>query len=162
MKLREYALIAEIVSGVAIVVTLIFLIVEVNANTNATLAANRQSLASRTEALLLAQSTSPDIARLVTKARNDEEFTEEERYQFAGHVAGYLRLAEEAYLQFLDGHLDGEYWRTRAENLVDSRLSNQPARELWIEWEQKGWFTPEFTGWLNNELEEKYGPQMRP
>jgi len=162
MKLREYALIAEIVSGVAIVVTLIFLIVELNANTDATLAANRQSLASRAEALLLAQATSPDIARLVIKARGDEKFTEEERYQFGGHIGGYLRLAEEAYLQFLDGHLDSEYWQTRAENLVSSRLDSHLARELWFEWERQGWFTPEFTGWLNNVLEEKYGPQELP
>ena len=162
MKLQEYALIAEIISGVAIVVTLIFLIIEVDANTSATLAANRQSLATRTEALLLAQSTSPGIAQLMVKARHDEEFTEEEQYQFSGHVAGYLRLAEEAYLLFLDGHLDGEYWRTRAENLVDSRLSNHLARELWFEWEQQGWFTPEFTGWLNGALEKKYGPQTLP
>jgi len=162
MKLRDYALIAEIVSGVSIVVTLIFLIIEVNANTNATLAANRQSLASRTEALLLAQSTSPDIARLAIKARNDDELTEEERYQYSGHIAGYIRLAEEAYLQFLDGQLDGEYWRTRAENLLDSRLGNHVARELWFEWERKSWFTPEFTSWLNNALEEKYGSEPPP
>ena len=159
MKLKEWALMAEIISGVAIVVTLIFLILEVKANTDATLAANRQSLASRTEAMLLVQSTSPDIARLMTKARSDEEFTDEERYRFGAHIGGHVRLAEEAYLQYLDGHLEGEYWQTRAGNLLDARLSNGLARELWFEWARQDWFTPEFTRWLNTALEEKYGPR---
>lgn len=42
MKLIEHAQIAEVISGVAIVVTIILLIFEIHANTNATLAANRQ------------------------------------------------------------------------------------------------------------------------
>ena len=158
MKLEKWALIAEIVSGIAIVATLIFLILEVNANTDATLAANRQSLASRAEALLQSQATSPDIARLTIKARRGEEFTDEEEYQYSGHLAGFVRLAEEAYLQFLDGHLEGEYWRTRGENLVDARLNSRVSRELWYGWEQQGWSTQQFANWLNNALEDKYGP----
>ena len=162
MKLKKWALIAEIVSGIAIVATLIFLILEVKANTSATLAANRQSLASRTEALLQVQSTSKDIARLTIKARRDEEFTDEEQYQFGAHIGGFVRLAEEGYLQYLDGQLEGGYWKTRGENLIDSRLGNRVSRELWYTWEQQGWFTPEFTDWLNSALENKYGPRPQP
>ena len=159
MKLEKWALVAEIVSGFSIVITLIFLLFEVRANTEATLATTRQSLASRTEAFLLAQATSPAIAQLAGKARRDEELTYEELYQYAGQLGGLLRLAEEGYLQYLDGNLDAEYWRTRASNTVDSRLNSRLARELWYSWSEQGWFTPAFREWLDRELEGKYGPR---
>jgi len=157
MKLEKYALIAEVVSAIAIVVTLVFLIVEIRANTAATLAANRQSLAARTELFLSTQATSPELATLAVKARRDEELTEVERYQYGSLLGQTLRLAEEGYLQYLDGKLDGEYWQTRARNTVDSRMNSRLARELYYEWSELGWFAPRFTAWLDGELESKYG-----
>ena len=47
MKLEKWALLAEIISGVAIVVTVIILIVEVRGNTTVLRATNRQSIAER-------------------------------------------------------------------------------------------------------------------
>lgn len=159
MKLEKWALVAEVVGGFSIVITLIFLLFEVRANTEATLATNRQSLASRAEAFLLAQATSPAIAHLHTRARRNEELADEEVYQYAGYLGGFLRLAEEGYLQYLDGNLDVDYWRTRARNTVDSRLNSRVARELWYSWTEQGWFTPAFEEWLDRELEAKYGPR---
>lgn len=157
MKLEKYALMAEVVSAIAIVITLIFVIVEIRANTDATLAANRQSLASRTEQFLATQSTSPEIAALVVKVRNDEELTDVERYQYGSHLGQILRLAEEGYLQYLDDNLSSEYWQTRARNTVDSRMNSRLSRELYYEWSELGWFTRQFTEWLDDELELKYG-----
>ncbi len=68
MKLKQWALTAEIVSGFAVVVTLIFLIIQVNGNTEATLATTRQSVASRVETILLAPATSPDFSDWLDQA----------------------------------------------------------------------------------------------
>jgi len=157
MKLEKYALIAEVVSAIAIVITLIFVIVEIRANTHATLAANRQSLAGRTEQFLATQSTSPEIAALVVKVRKGEELSAEERYQYGSFLGHALRLAEEGYLQYLDDSLSSEYWQTRARNTIDSRMNSRLSRELYYEWSELGWFTPQFTEWLDGELESKYG-----
>jgi len=157
MKLEKFALIAEVVSAIAVVVTLIFVIVEIRANTDATLAANRQSLAGRTEQLLATQSTSPELAAVWVKVKNDEELTDEEIYLYSGHLGQILRLAEEGYLQYLDGNLNNEYWQTRAANTVDSRMRHRYARELYYTWSERGWFSRQFTEWLDGELESKYG-----
>ena len=157
MKLEKYALIAEVVSAIAVVTTLIFVIAEIRANTDATLAANRQSLAGRTEQFLAATATNPELAALVVKVRSDEELTDVERFQYGSLLAQALRLAEEGYLQYLDGNLASDYWQTRARNTVDSRMDGRLSRELYYEWSERGWFTPQFTEWLDGELELKYG-----
>jgi len=157
MKLEKYALIAEVVSAIAVVITLIFVIVEIRANTAATLASNRQSLAGRTEQFLATNSTSPELAALVVKVRRDEELTAEERYQYGNYLGHALRLAEEGYLLYLDDALSNEYWQTRARNTIDSRMYGELSRELYYEWSGLGWFTPQFTEWMDGELESKYG-----
>ena len=157
MKLEKWALIAEIISGAAIVITLIFLILEVRAGTQATLAANRQSLAGRTEAFLLTAAASPEISRVRAKVANRAELTDEEYYHFSAYTAAALRLAEEAYLQYQDGQLDEEYWLTRGQNLVNTRLESAVAREMWSEWKERGNITQEFSDWLDHAVEERYG-----
>lgn len=57
-KLRDYALLAEIVSGIAIVVTLIFLVVETRENTNAIQVQTYQSLTAELNELRRATVTS--------------------------------------------------------------------------------------------------------
>ena len=157
MKLERWALIAEIASAAAIVSTLIFLILEVRAGTEATIAANRQSLAGRTEALLLAAATSPELSRVRAKLAANETLTDEEYHHFSAFTGAGLRLSEEAYLQYRDGQLDEEYWLTRGENLVASRLESSVAREMWSDWRELGYITADFRDWLDQALEERYG-----
>jgi hypothetical protein len=61
-KLSDWANLAEIVGSFAIVVTLVILIVEVRANTAATEAATRQSIAARTEVITLTTAATPSLA----------------------------------------------------------------------------------------------------
>ena len=68
-KLQEYALAAEVISGIAIIATLIFLVVETRENTNAIQAQTYQSLtAELNEGRRI--SISPDIAIISQKIRD--------------------------------------------------------------------------------------------
>ena len=156
MKLEKYALIAEIVSGIAIVVTLIFLIIEVDGNTEATLAANRQSVASRVETILLTPAMSPELAAVLDKAEREMPLSDIERRSYHGYVAARLRNAEEAFLQFQDGQLSEQYFLTRAVSVLATLEATQ-AQALWAQWRDGGRFTPEFADWLGQALEESYG-----
>jgi len=113
MKLSDWASIAEIVGGFAIVITLIVLIFEVRANTDATEAATRQSIAARTEAIALAAATAPSLARAIENPNGIERGTQEYRQLGLFHTA-LLRHTEEAYLQWQDGRLDEGYFSRRA------------------------------------------------
>ena len=157
-KLKQWALIAEIAGGAAIIISLVFLILEIRNNTEATYAANRQSIATRTEQLLIARATSPHLAEIEGKLRAGEELSSQELSMHVDQLAAFLRLAEESYLLYRDGQLSEEYWNTRASNLVGYRLRPQYARESWMNsWSQSGWFTNDFSEWLTQALEKEYG-----
>jgi hypothetical protein len=158
MKLEKWALITEVISGLAIVATLVVLIIQVQDGTQVTMTANRQSIAERAERFLLAQATSPELARLNAKALDNQPFSDEEYFAFAAYIGAAIRIAEEAYLQFRDGQLEEGYWLSRGRNLVDSRFKSEVARETWQEWVALGWFDPEFAEWVNAALAERYPP----
>ena len=151
LKLHEWASIAEILSSLAVVVTLIVLIAEVGGNTAATLAANRQSLASRAENFLLQQAADADLAELVEKAERGAQLTSTESFRYAGFVGARFRNAEEAFLQLHNGQLDEQYFLTRGAVVWDS-LNNRHALEFWEDWSARGLFVPGFTAWVNEGL----------
>ena len=155
-KLSDWASIAEIVSGLAVVVTLIFLIVEVNGNTEATLAANRQSVAARVETMLLAVATSPELASVIEKAGQETPLDALEFRIYNMYVSARARNAEEAFLQFQDGQLSEQYFSTRAVSLLGT-LNNTQAQAIWDRLRDGGYFTSEFSDWLDQILEERHG-----
>jgi len=150
MKLEKWALIAEIVGAVAIVVTLIFLIVEVRGNTEAIRAANRQSLATRAQEMALTLATEPDLRRAIAETNGVEVPGPDD-----GFVTANLRIAEEAYLLYLDGQLSEDYWQTRAAVALDG-LRSATLRNNYESLRDRGFFTSEFTAWLDQALSESY------
>ena len=78
--LEEYALIAEIISGIAIIVSLIFVGVQIKRNTQATQASTFQAIADLDINLLLSFGNSKELARLISTFRDDpDSLTEEEQ-----------------------------------------------------------------------------------
>ena len=133
-KLSDWAAIAEIISSFAVVVTLIFLIAEISGNTEATLAANRQSVAARVETILLA-ATSPELAAAIEKATEEVPMDALERRIYNGYVAARVRNAEEAFLQFQDGQLSEQYFLTRAVSVLGT-LENTQSQAIWARLER--------------------------
>jgi hypothetical protein len=155
-KLQEYALIAEIISAVAIVLSLIFVGLELRSNTDATFSTNRQSLSSRFESMALTQASSPQLAEVMYKVRNEIELINEEDIVYAGYITANLRLTEEAFLQYRDGQLDEEYWQVRANSLLQ-RLGDPRSRQLSSTAIRNNLLVKDFSDWLQQALDEMYG-----
>ncbi len=62
--------------------TLIILIIEVRDHSDAIRTANRQSVASRYEAIVLERTANEELARIMTKADSELELTSEETLQY--------------------------------------------------------------------------------
>ncbi len=89
MKLEKWALIAEIVSGVAIVVTLVILIFEVRGNTSAVQIATIDNVTSGWVGLNQAIVSDPQVARaFIVGLYNPDALTDAEAVQFSM----YLRM----------------------------------------------------------------------
>jgi hypothetical protein len=119
MKMSEYAQLAEITSGIAIVVTLILLILEIQGNTDATNAATYDSLIA-------------DLANYQTQSLSNRELWEAQYLARSGSLdtlsPQQLDLLatsaviehkhyERAFIQWQRGNLQGEGWE-RFERLI--------------------------------------------
>ncbi len=111
MKLSEWASVAEIAGAVAVVVTLVYLGVEVSQNTSAVKANTRQAMIDygREQSEILVTNTA--LASLVSRGEEDpSSLTAHERQQFYEFTTWRLAMWETAYLNNEEGLLDDEMW----------------------------------------------------
>jgi len=79
LRLAEWASIAEVVGAVAVVVSLIYVGIQVSENTGAVLAANRQQLVGRAHTATTSIATSPELAAAHAKLAKGDELTPAEQ-----------------------------------------------------------------------------------
>jgi len=104
MNIESAAAIAEIVSSLAILVTLIYLAKQTQQTNNALLANSRQAMMTAEVALIASVINSPDA--YANSERPFSELTPAERYQVGNMLAGLLRVREYAWFQYKHGILD--------------------------------------------------------
>ena len=157
LKLSEWASIAEIIGAIAVVASLFYVGYQIKRNTEVSLAANRQSIATRAQELAL-YSTNAGIHKLIFATESDStQLSELEHDRLIGYVGALLRTTEEAYLLYRDGMLDEEYWVTRA-NVMLTILRSARTRNIYYKTRDGGFYTGDFVSWVDKALLEKYGP----
>ena len=150
-KLQEWALVAEIIGSVALVVSLIYVGYEIRQNSEQVRVANRQSIASRVEQLTLASGNNPRLWGLV-EGEDPDNLPISRLRQMYNFNGAFYRNIEEAYLMYLEGQLSEEYWLTRAPFAVSKMTDpDSPHTYHWYQLNKHA-FTPRFTMWLDDEL----------
>ncbi len=124
MKLEKYALFAEIVSAIAIVVTLIFLIVEVRGNTDAI----RAQTAQATFETSVQSFYYPEGNVALSKAEEVglAGLTDEERAHAEALMAALINAYNNHYYQYRHGNLDADI-----QEAYRSRLGRLMSRQMW-------------------------------
>ncbi|WP_431161975.1 hypothetical protein [Flagellimonas beolgyonensis] len=117
--LEEYALIAEIISAIAIIISLIFVGVQIKENTKATQASSFHEIAALDINILLNFGSSPELARIITTFRDDPySLTEEEQNHGFYLFGAEVRHVENLFLQNENKMLSAKNWKSR-KALVD-------------------------------------------
>lgn len=139
--------IAEIVSSIAILLTLIYLAMQVNQNTDALRAQSRQALLDSVHSELATMFENPDV---IMRAIDDEPMSEREQFQFATHFIRVFRSREFSWLQWQDGTMDDAQWQT--EYSVIRLIMDSPRVRQW--WNASGSLTvsPEFATFVNDYI----------
>lgn len=119
MRLERWALVGEIVSALAIVVTLLFLLVELRDNTEAIKSQNLQAISDGIRQIALATATTPDLAELMYGETDFDTMPKPERYRIFAWITAWLKSAEESYLQYENGVLEQEVWLSRRSNVIN-------------------------------------------
>jgi|GEM_PF-2309433 len=152
LKLADWANIAQIVTAIAVAVSLFYIGHELHLNSIETRFANIQAITGRNQNVALAIATNPDLAKTLEKPPG--ELTGSEVIQIRMILTVTLRGAETAYILYSDGRLDEKYWRG-------------PAEEILMFMEKKGWreewklrrdhYDPDFAKWLDQAIKDRYG-----
>ena len=129
-KLQEYALIAEILSGIAIVASLIFVGFQLQQNTKSSQVLAYQTRSSEVSNALVTRSLSDDLSALIVKLRNEgpNSLNEIEFDRLQAWYQGNISRAQAQYYQYQQGYLD--------RSSVDGMIRNMAARyPYWVQLE---------------------------
>lgn len=148
MKLEKLSALAELVSAVAIVVTLGYLAIQTRQNTAAVQAAVRQSMLIEDRELLFKQMEFPFVA---AGEYNERELTREEQVQLISFLVAMVRVRENQWLQYQNGVIDEATWATYRVPL-EIILSQPFSREWWQVRSKAGEFTEGFVNDVNDLL----------
>jgi hypothetical protein len=144
MNWDKTSAISEILASIAILVTLVYLAVEINQNAEATRAEVRQAMLASDQQLLEQLMDDPQLSLSWYK----EELDDEERVRLGYFLVTHLRMRENNWLQYKNGILDEETWRSFRLSLGVIFSARQP-RRWWLNRGVEQLFNSEFVADVN-------------
>ena len=142
LGLSEWANVAEIGAAIGVIISLIFVGLQLQSNTEATEAATREAINQKDLAYLSLRLDSAVLARANAKIDNGETLSPLEVYQVVHQEYVNFVSFEHSFYQFRKGALEAEEW-SRHENIARYRIeSSEHARAMWAR--KRHTFTPPF------------------
>ena len=149
MNWTKASAIAEILSSVAVLITLVYLTVEIQQN-SAVLEATSRWAAGQSRADTLAQVVAaPELWLNLS----NPAMTDEQKVQLSAYLISFVRAREIDWLQYQAGALDETTWGTAQNGLIDT-LSYSESRKWWNFFDSFDDFNPDFEAHVNALLAE--------
>lgn len=127
MTIEQGAYLAEIIGVIVVVVTLIYVAIQVQQGARLLRSESRQSLVDNDREILLAYLDNID---LLDKLSGDEPLTRSEQWRFSVLWIVNMRNRELEWLQYRDGILDEATWHSYRE-ILRFTLGSRRRREWW-------------------------------
>ena len=148
-SLKQYALAAEIVGAVAVVISLIYVGVSVNQNTNAVLVANHQALVAMDQ-----DATDwfkdPDFAAAYIVSLEDiDKLSPVQRTQVGSYIAGKFNAWEFAFLTHENEMMEDNIWQGWNAHYL-TVLEQSGGQWFWSA--ERGAFSPSFVLYVDSLL----------
>jgi len=147
VKVEKISAVAEIISSVAIVITLIYLTVETRQNTDALLAMSQQAALDADLSWLSTQIEYPELMGQV----DDPNLSQEDWARTQAYLVQYLRIREFAWFQYQNGILDEPTWQSYLRPTANV-FASERARTYLYTGNYSG--DPEFMEYLRNWFAE--------
>jgi hypothetical protein len=147
MKLERYALIAEVVGGLAVIIGLIFVGLELRQNTIAQRVTATQTLVVDYENAVDLLTKDNESACIYVRGNNGlENLTGIERYRYFVMWFHLLRAAEQLHYYSLEGMVDPRIWRGFQRQLDE--VVRYPGVEQY--WQlRRDWYNDEFQAFID-------------
>ncbi len=133
MSWEEIGVIGEVVSALAVLITLLFLVTQMRSNTNAIRAQTVQELAKSRSEFLLAGAGSPEISGAYSKAveQGFDSLNTKENFQLRSFVLAMIYTYKNAYDQKELGTLTESEWEEYRLAFHMLLQDQAPVREFW-------------------------------
>ena len=147
MSLEQASFVAQIVSAVTVIASLIFVGFQLRKASSAIRANSSQAHSALYTDLVRSIIDNREFARAWSIGITDPKALKEEEWvQFVAYASALFRLYESSRVPWLNGRLDNEHWHTVERQARD--FGHLPGLQL--AWELRGhWFSPEFRAWFD-------------
>ena len=152
MSLQDWAAFAEIVGAIAVVVTLIYLAIQVKQNTGAIQSTNAMTLHTNISDLARDTTMDRDLGDIIVRAlAGTDELSPAEKLASYAWFFSFLKAGELAHMRYRSGELDKQYWDA---TLVFFRAYWQTPgfRAYWAD--RKAAFTPAYQSAVDEWISE--------
>ncbi len=160
MPLDQLANIAEISAAVLLIVSLIYVAVQIKQNTAATQAATGQAFVNTMNGYVGLINSSPTLADILHRGANGlSNLKNGEVIQFGAFVDQSFANFETFYFQWKAGVLDARLWSIQSHAIADFMV--QTGQQQW--WETKRhWFDQEFQEYIKQVIDKEEAKPMHP
>jgi len=156
IKLSTFSDVSQIISALAVVISLIYVGAQVNQNTKATQSAMRQSIADNDITFLMSSLDNNILAIASYKYEYNMELSDLEMSQLVSMEHINFRVFENVFFQFEHELLEPETWK-RSRLIIKYLLKNKEAtKKMWMEYDKL--FTDSFQNEVKQILNEINSP----
>jgi hypothetical protein len=133
VTLNELGSLGEFMSGLAVVVTLVYLAIQIRHNTRAVRSSMHQDMVESTLRIAESLSDNADIARIVLKSDEDyDNLTKEELIRFEAYAERVFSNFESVFYSYRNSMLEEDLWESwESSYLAD--ISRDAMRRFWHE-----------------------------
>ena len=153
LELKEWAALGELAATVAVIISLVFVVVSVNQNTNALQGVNDNAIFEQHIQLMNLVVADPSLAAILAKKRSDNaQLTEIETIRWEQYQNNLLDIWVMAYTRHETGLLADDHWKPWDTYFIGlfQNGAERLTRERWIE--LKYGFSPEFWAHVDQAL----------
>lgn len=148
MNLKKMALIAEVLGGVGIIVSILYLAYEVSQNSESVELSHHLTLSDQYLALRQSLSEEADLAKIMVKGGSDFSALEPfERLQFEAYLTSFWDIWENAQYMFATDRIDLNSW-TNWNRALCLRIASEGSAAAWSDGLYRE-FSPEFAPLVN-------------
>ncbi len=151
-SLQDYAFIAEIVGGIAVVLSLLYVGFQIQLNTSERRAESVESITAGNRQLALVYVNNNDAGVAWHKMLDGEELTKRELDIMSDALYAHLMLLEETYSKYQQGYIDRDFLDPRVALISHKILLSPQLREVYELMKQVLIYSRPFVEWLDDEL----------
>lgn len=148
MTLEQASFLAQIVSAVAVVASMVFIGIQLRTAVRAVRASTSQAHSALYHAIVVTIVQNGEFANIWRRALSDfEGCGADERVRFVAQASALFRYYESSRVQWLRGQLDPEHWFTIERQAMS--LAAQPGIKSW--WIlRRHWHSDDFQRWFDD------------